>query len=132
MKKRSLTSILSLLLLLAMLLAHTSLLISCVDDATTNEGSGSDDTTDGGDDASDSNGNEEDTPNPDENENVGDELVLEETTPLYAENASDLKIADTNGKPVFNANFCKDFEMLPTLPQITSLRKKRTTLPLRR
>ena len=121
MKKRSLISIIALILTIVLLLAESALLISCNDTDSSNAGSGDNTSDDGSSDGADGsngdgNSNGGDSSNGDENVDPGDEIVLDKTTPLYAGNASDLKVADTQGKPVFNANYCKDFEKINIPP----------------
>ncbi|MBO5884081.1 MAG: DUF2341 domain-containing protein [Clostridia bacterium] len=137
MKKRCILSIISLLLTLVLLLAQVTLLISCINEnENTDSGNGNDATDDnpGNNDASDTSDNSDNSGNsgnengenkPNDNENVtpGDESVLKKTTPLYAENVSDFETYDTQGKPVFNANFCKDFEKINIPPAEYALKK---------
>ena len=134
MKKRCILSIISLLLTLVLLLAQVTLLISCTNESeSTDSGNGNCATDDTPDDSGSSgnsgNENGDDKPNGDENVTPGDELVLEKTTPLYAENASDFKTYDTQGKPVFNANFCKDFEKVNIPPAEYALKKTADDAP---
>ena len=125
-----------------LLLPQVSLLISC-----TNENESTDSENDNGitddtpGDLGSGDGATNDTPSGSGNENEngdsndGDnltpegELVLEKTTPLYAENASDFKSYNTNGKPVFNANFCKDFEKVNIPPAEYIIKKTSDKAP---